>query len=182
MKKYSKGQIAKNILKALLIGGVAVTVIALPGMAQVLRLFLPNDKKYKQRIKRSLNGLHKQKFVRIYKKNGKEIVEITENGKKELLSYQFDEMKIDKSKKWDGMWRVVIFDVPEKRKQSRDLLNFKLKEMGFYPIQKSTFILPYECKKEIEFIGEYLFLGEKIKYLLVKEISEEGILKKHFNL
>ncbi len=181
-QKYSKGQIAKIILKTLLIGGTIVAVLALPGMAQTLKLFLPSDRKGKQKIRRSLGGLRKQRFVRIYEKDGKEIVEITESGKKKILSYQFEDMKLNQSKKWDGMWRVVIFDIPEKRKRSRDLLNYKLKEMEFYPIQKSTFISPYECKEEIEFIREHLYLGDKIKYLLVKEISEASVLKKHFNL
>ena len=31
-----------------------------------------------------------------------------------------------------------------------------MRELGFIALQKSLFVLPYDCKKEIEFIGEFL--------------------------
>lgn len=34
---------------------------------------------------------------------------------------------------WDGRWRIVIFDVPEKRRLARDLLRLKLKSWGLVP-------------------------------------------------
>lgn len=38
---------------------------------------------------------------------------------------------------WDGKWRVVIWDIPEKRRMARDLLRYKLKQLGFSQLQKS---------------------------------------------
>ena len=80
------------------------------------------------------------------------------------------------------MWRMVIFDIPEKRKKARNAINFKLKELGFYPIQKSTFIFPYECKNEIDFIGEHFFARKYISYIIAKYIDDEKKLRKLFNL
>jgi len=181
-KKYNKGEIAKIILKSLAVGGVVVAVVALPGLAQVLTLFKPSNAQERQRIKQSVYGLKKQKLIHIYNKNGKEIVEITEKGKKRILQYDFEDMKVDKSRRWDGFWRIIIFDIPEKKKRVRNLINFKLKDMDFYPLQKSTFVLPYECKNEIDFMKEYLGVGKNIVYIKSKEISDDERLKKYFNL
>jgi phenylacetic acid degradation operon negative regulatory protein len=39
---------------------------------------------------------------------------------------------------WDGVWRLVIFDIPESHKRVRDTLRRRLKEWGFNPWQKSV--------------------------------------------
>lgn len=118
----------------------------------------------------------------MYYKDNKEFIEITEKGKKRLFQYDYEELKINIPKKWDKLWRVVIFDIPEKRKKARDAINIKLQELGFRSIQKSTFIFPYKCKNEIDFVAEHLFIRKYVNYLLVKEIENEKELKKIFDL
>lgn len=181
MKTYKKGEIAKIILKSLVIGGAVVAVVALPGMAPVLNLF-GNDKRKNWKINRTLQQFKKQKFVKIYYKDNEEFIEITERGKKRLLRYDYEDIKINIPKKWDKLWRIVIFDIPEKRKKARDAINIKLKELGFCSIQKSTFIFPYDCKNEIDFIGEHMFARKYINYIVAKEVENERKLKKFFNL
>jgi DNA-binding HxlR family transcriptional regulator len=43
----------------------------------------------------------------------------------ELLYFQHEE------KNWDGKWRIIIFDIPEKQRKIRRILRGKLKEWGF---------------------------------------------------
>ena len=182
IKISKKGDIAKVVLKSLLIGGMIVSVIALPGMAPVLDFFQSDKKNKKRRMYDTLYKMKKQRLVKMYYKDGKEVIEITEKGKKKLLKYEFDEMKIKIPKRWDGLWRIVIFDIPEKRKKARDAINYKLKDLGFYPIQKSTFIFPYECKNEIDFVAEHFFARKYINYIVAKEIDNSEKLKKIFKI
>lgn len=49
--------------------------------------------------------------------------------------------------KWDGKWRLVIWDIPEKRRVARDLLRFKLKQLGFKKWQKSVWASKVNCTK-----------------------------------
>lgn len=177
-----KGETAKAILKILLFGGVAVAVVALPGTAQMLSLFQGSNKNRKRRIYDSLYKMKRQRLVKMYYKNGEEFIEITDKGKKRLLKYEFDEIKIKKPKKWDGLWRIVIFDIPEKRKKARNAINLKLKELGFYPIQKSTFVFPYECRNEIDFVAEHFFARKYINYIVAKEVDNNEKLKKVFKI
>lgn len=51
--------------------------------------------------------------------------------------------------KWDGKWRLVIFDVPEKRRQARDLLRSKLKQWGFMHFQQSVWGTKKNCAKAL---------------------------------
>jgi len=182
MRKYLKGEIAKIILKSLVVVGTVAVVVALPGVAQVFMLFNPKNGKENYRIRQSLYSLEKKKLVRIYKKDGKEVIEITNKGRKKVLQYDLEDMAIKKPKSWDGMWRVVMFDIPETKRGARNAISRKLKELGFHPLQKSVFVFPYDCRDEIDFIGEYFRARKYIQYMEVENIDEELRLKKKFSI
>ncbi len=182
MKDYDKGELAKEILKGLAVGGFLVACLAMPGLTKIVPLFSPKGARDRYRIKRTIDGLHKKKFVDIYTKNGNEVVEITKLGSKKVLEYNLDDMKLKVPKKWDGWWRIVMFDIPEPKKRARSAVSRKIKELGMYPIQKSVFVSPYVCKNEIDFIGEFFNVRNHIIYIKAKEIEGVQKLKEHFNL
>lgn len=70
---------------------------------------------------------------------------LTDKGKEKavLASLKFDDSK------WDGRWRLVIFDVPEKRRQARDLLRSRLKQWGFIHFQQSVWGTKKNCTKAL---------------------------------
>lgn len=107
---------------------------------------------------------------------------LTDDGKRKILRYNLDKMTIKKPSQWDGWWRLVIFDIPEKKNQGRKALSSKLKELGFYPMQKSVFIYPYECKDEIDFISEIFDIKPYVRFLVVKETDIDLHLKTNFGL
>lgn len=106
---------------------------------------------------------------------------LTNKGKIRAITYRFDEMKIEK-KDWDGKWRIVIFDIPEKIRKGRDALRDKLKKLGFYELQKSVFVFPYECEDEIDFIIEFFNLRRYVRSGVLEKIDNDLHLKKIFKL
>lgn len=107
---------------------------------------------------------------------------LTDKGKKRILKYNLDEIEIKKPLRWDKLWRLVVFDIPEDKNLGRKALAAKLKELGFYPMQKSVYIHPYECKDEINFIAEIFELAPYVRFLRVKDIDIELDLKERFHL
>ncbi|MEK9167848.1 MAG: hypothetical protein AAB769_00740 [Patescibacteria group bacterium] len=182
MKKYEKNELAKEILKGLAVGGFVVACFAFPGFAQVASLFAPKNERDEYRVNRAIHRLHNRKLVRIYKIGGNDVVEITHLGKRKVLEYNLADMKLVVPKKWDGWWYIVIFDIPEKRKRGRDAVSFKIKDLGLYSLQLSIFVSPYECRREIDFIGEFFGVRKYIKYIKAKEIEGEAHIKRYFNL
>jgi len=133
-------------------------------------------------LREEVNRLHKSKLVKKeYKSDGSCSLSITEKGKIKILSYKFSEMEI-RSDHWDGKWRMVVFDVPEKIRRGRNALRWKLKLLGFYELQKSVFVLPYECKDEIDFIVEFFGLRKYVHYGILESIDNDIHLKQVFNL
>ena len=76
--------------------------------------------------------------------------------KGEITSYSLNH----KNMKWDGKWRMIVFDVPEKKRRHRDELRSMLKAIGFKEFQKSVWVYPHRVPN---FLKELLF-EENIKH------------------
>ncbi|KKS75320.1 MAG: hypothetical protein UV48_C0014G0003 [Candidatus Azambacteria bacterium GW2011_GWA2_42_9] len=57
-----------------------------------------------------------------------------------------------------------------------------MKELGFYPMQKSVFVYPYDCKNEINFILEIFEVKPYVRYIIAKDIDITMDLKQRFKL
>ncbi len=136
----------------------------------------------KKEVQDEIRKLYQSKLIkRKENSDGSITMLLTNKGKFRALTYRFEEMRIDK-KNWDGKWRLVVFDVPEKFRVGRDSLREKIKELGFYELQKSVFVFPYKCKDEIDFIIEFYGMRKYVRYGVLEEIDNEKHLKQIFKL
>ncbi|MDI6591525.1 MAG: CRISPR-associated endonuclease Cas2 [Patescibacteria group bacterium] len=135
-----------------------------------------------QKLKREIQALYRSKLVELKENpDGTFTMILANKGKLKALNYYFAEMKIKKDN-WDGKWRLVIFDIPEKIKKARNALREKLKSLGFYELQKSVFIFPYECKDEIDFLIEFFNLRKFVRYGILETIDNDLHLREIFKL
>ena len=110
----------------------------------------------KENFGKDIYRLKKAKLIKIYYKNKEKYVELMPKGKEKLKKIMVEKIKLKKPGKWDKKWRMVIFDIPDKKKPARNALAEKLKKLGFYHLQKSVFVHPYDCKEEIDFLKIFL--------------------------
>lgn len=143
-----------------------------------------SSKKYKQRkVYSTFYNLKKQGCLNIEKKEHQVCISLTEKGKKKADWMQIDDLKINKSKKWDGKWRIVIFDIVQLKTLERNAFRSKIKELGFRPLQKSVWVCPYKCKDEIILLRDFFGLTKKeICLIIAEEIEGENNLMKIFKL
>ncbi|OGZ69896.1 MAG: hypothetical protein A3F47_01135 [Candidatus Staskawiczbacteria bacterium RIFCSPHIGHO2_12_FULL_38_11] len=136
----------------------------------------------RQKLEKEIQNLYRSKLVK-EKKNpdGSFTFVLSDKGKLKALTYHFSEIKI-KKQDWDKKWRVVFFDIPEKYRWGRDALRRKLKELGFYELQKSVFVFPYHCEDEIDFIIEYYGIRKHVRYGVFDYIDNDLHLKENFKL
>ncbi len=133
-------------------------------------------------LQKGIKSLYRSKLIdKKYNSDGSCSISLTDKGKIKILSYKFSEMRIE-SKVWDGKWRIVIFDIPEKIRRGRNAIRWKLKLLGFYELQKSTFVFPYECRDEIEFLIEYFGLKKYVRYGILEEIDNDIHLREIFGV
>lgn len=169
----------KGLTKILLIvlgtGAIITIALTFPGLGILYREFKRNqwdDAKKRGALKATVKRLEKQKLVS-WKENEKGEVQLvlTKEGQQRVLRYKIDELNLS-SKKKDGLMRVIIFDIPEKEKAAREIFREKLKEMGFYRLQRSVFVTPYKCKSEIDFLSHSLGVASHVHYIVAKSISD----------
>lgn len=140
------------------------------------------EKVKKEELRYELRKLYQSRLVkRTENLDGSTTIILTDKGKLKALTYRFDEMKID-NKDWDGKWRLIGFDVPEKVRWGRDALRDKIKKLGFYEFQKSVFVYPYDCKDEIDFIIEFFKIRKYVRFGILEYIDNEQHLKEIFKL
>lgn len=120
--------------------------------------WLPPDYK-PSNLYRSLSYLVKTGYIEKVVKKGKPFLRLTSKAN-EKLTRDFPIFRMQK-RKWDGKWRLVIFDIGEEIRILRDSLRDKLKELGFGMLQKSIYISPYDFTTDMyEFLKAQKLLGK----------------------
>ncbi|MDO8603864.1 MAG: CRISPR-associated endonuclease Cas2 [bacterium] len=181
MKKYEKGEIVEIVLRTLLLVGFISFAIAAPNAVQIFKYFDPKNARERARIKNSVTRLEKAGFIK--RKDGKGgVFMLTESGREKAMRYAIAQMQIISQKKWDKKWRLVMFDVPEEKRQARRGINFALKKLGCIQYQKSVFVTPFPCEKEIDFVGECFNVREYIRIVVASEIERSEQLNKVFKV
>lgn len=176
--------IAKSILVLLAIGGVMTIALVAPnvfgafGKASRRRGFFD-----KRGFRKATSYLKTRGMVNVHSNSDDMMkVEITDRGRETVLREAFSALKITRSAKWDGRWRVVAFDIPNRHKWSRDGFRQKLRVMGFYQLQKSLFIIPYDCEKEVRFLSSIFNVSGYIVFLETETIKNIDQVAEHFGL
>jgi CRISPR-associated endonuclease Cas2 len=113
------------------------------------------------------------------------IVKLTEKGKTEIVSYKIDDISIGAKAEWDGRWRMVLFDISgetKKYEKVRKIFRTKLKQMGFYQIQKSVYVTPYPCQRQVTYLRDVLNIPKSVKIAIVEHLEDDRALRAHFSL
>lgn len=173
----------KDILKLLAGGAIIGLSFVFPTLPMAIAPFIIDSNKYNRRdINHILTRLNRQKLVEIIEENGNTVVKITEEGRVRALRYKLYEMEVKRPKAWDGKWRMVIFDIPEKFKRMREIFRQHLKIMGFYPLQKSVWVHPFPCFDEVEFLRQIYHVGISVTYVVAEKIEGSEDIKSRFDL
>lgn len=118
-------------------------------------------------------------MVDIFEKNNQKFIKLTQKGQLKLLLQKADARR---ASKWDGKWRLLVFDIPEGSRKKRNLLRRLLKESGFKKLQASVFINPWPLNREaIIYLKETGLMGY-IRILRVDEMDDDRILRKQFGI
>lgn len=161
MKGLSNQQ--KEILKEIaIVGGVIALAIIAPNAIQLFRSTARYQRRQKDSFKRSLTSLETRGLIR--HQNGK--VSLTHAGRHLAQAAIYRGEARNQPAYWDKKWRIVMFDIPEREKDSRGRFRYLLKEYGFVQIQKSVYISPYDFLANIH---EIVRDGRLTRYITLVE-------------
>jgi phenylacetic acid degradation operon negative regulatory protein len=113
-------------------------------LIRLLKEFGHND----QAVRAAISRMSKQGWVQAEKKGNKSYYSLTERGVKRMEEAAKRIYKI-KPEKWDGKWRILVYTIPEEKRNLRDELRKELVWSGFGTISNSCWISPNNLEKQV---------------------------------
>jgi len=135
---------------------------------------LKSVKAKRKSLQNLLLRLATKKLIEIEGRKRQRSFKLTQKGLTNLLS-KFPQVKFH-DQKWDGMWRIIIYDIEETSRTLRNRLRSKLRQLGFNIVQKSVWFAPYPIENELEKFLKEEKLWEKIM-IFKTELSREDSKK-----
>ena len=127
----------------------------------------------------AVRHLKRRGFIDVSKAQNQKFIQLTKAGELQAL---FLKARLAESGPWDGKWRLIIFDIPERSRSARDRLRALLRTNNFYKLQASVFVSPYPLNREAVSYLKKSGLIEYIRILRVDEMDDNQDLLKRFKL
>ena len=124
--------------------------------------------------------LAKKGLIKYVDKNNQNFIKLTKKGQLEALLAKA--RMPEKPSKWDGKWRIIIFDIPEESTDKRDFFRALLKKNGFKLLQASVYVNPYPLNRDAIKYLQTSKLMDYIRILKVEEMDNDKDLRKKFGL
>ncbi|MDP2655043.1 MAG: CRISPR-associated endonuclease Cas2 [bacterium] len=189
MRTETKGRLLpmRNlILRTLAVGGILSVALVVPKTLTLLKKLdraAVNRKDLYRRITQSITKLEHSGLVQTSGERGHRKIVLTEKGREMIETIYASEYRIHEPVFWDGKWRVVMFDIREKRRKARSQLRSLLTGAGFLRLQDSVWIHPYPCDEFIGLVRAHLKSGTGEMLSFVAEALEsDKRLREHFRL
>ena len=181
-KRKKRQDIQNAVLATIAIAGLLAWTAVAPNTLQLLR-YLPKEKWNLAYRARTAAGRMVVKGYAIWiEKDGKKFLRLTEVGRKALAFEQAKVALKNQKKKWDGRWRMVVFDIPERRRRVRIRLRAFMSEIGFVRLQDSVWVYPYDCEDYVALLKAELKIGKDVLYAIADTIEHDKRIRLHFKL
>lgn len=165
------------LLGIILFGVIMGTAMTAPNIFQMFGKVQRRRHYGSRRFLQSLSAMRRNGYVQRHKQRGtyNSIFTLTKKGKNRLLDRAFEVIKLKPLKKWDKIWRLVLFDIPHEKRAARHALRRKLQHLGFIQYQKSVWVTPHPCAEEIDFLRDFYHVHPHVKLLAVKQLRGDEI-------
>ena len=180
-KKRSRNHYLKEAILQTVsaVGIIGVGLVAPNVLGMLAKAGIVKSKRQREIVENSRKRLVNDGML-AYTSDG--YLQLTDKGKVALEKFERQNYKIKIPKKWDKKWRVLIFDIQEKRRNTRDKVRNTLRAIGFYRLQYSVWVYPYDCEDLVTLLKADFKIGKDLLYLIVDSIENDKKLKYYFDL
>jgi phenylacetic acid degradation operon negative regulatory protein len=89
--------------------------------------------------------------------------ELTPRGRRLLEAGEARIYRPPSGERWDGLWYLVAYSIPEETRHLRDRLRLRLQWLGFGQLGNGLWISPYPLRGEVNQLAAELGLGDHIE-------------------
>lgn len=186
LPKQKRIPVQALLLRILAVGGIVSIALIAPPMTRLLKTLdrpAKNRQQLYHRISQGVARLEQAGLVTVSGYGSERKVGITAKGKKELERMEFENYTIPEQAFWDGKWRVLMFDVSERRRRTRNQLRRLLEGAGFVRLQDSVWVSPYPCDEFVALVRAHLRSGVgEMRHFVAEALESDRVLRNHFRL
>ncbi|MDE2311729.1 MAG: hypothetical protein KGJ93_01390 [Patescibacteria group bacterium] len=182
--------VSEIVLATVAVAGTVLLAAVAPNIFQAVdKLFIHKSRKKisfskkKAKIQQAIYYLKRTGKIKVGASKGQLRVRLTNLGRKRVEEADFGSLAVPKPSGWNQKWWQVAADIPTKQyRQAADALRWKLKQMGFYSLQRTLWLYPYDPRRELQMVVDRFGVG---RFVAVMEVSgldkdDEGKMKRYF--
>lgn len=178
-KRSRKENLQQIILNSVAIAGIlSVGLVAPNALKAMNKLGILPKPRQREYVSSSATKLVKRGLLK-FKDN---YYQLTKKGEKLLRRWELADYSLKRPKKWDGKWRMIIFDIPEKKRRIRMQVLSLFHQAGFHRLQDSVWVYPYDCEDVIGLLKTDFDVGKEVLYIIADEIENDRHLRSEFGL
>lgn len=177
-RQRKRANITRIILSSIALAGLLPVAVVAPNViGAIQKLGLIPKRRQDEYIAVARRTLKKEGLL--IEKDG--FLRLSPKGERALQRLS-PQMLLQRPRKWDGRWRVLIFDIPEARRNARDNIRNHLRSSGFVRAQDSVWIYPYACEEFVALLKAECRVGKDMLYLIVDTLEGDERFRKIFGL
>ncbi|MBI2065494.1 MAG: hypothetical protein HYT68_00275 [Candidatus Zambryskibacteria bacterium] len=178
-KIIRRTKMQEAVLLTIASGGRLGASLLVPEVLNFLfKLDLPTSSRSGEVVRSTASRLRKRGLLKF--ENGHYAMTVI--GEEILQRWQRADFKLTRPKRWDKKWRIIIFDIPEKKKAVRDEIRQIFVSAGLYRLQDSVWIYPYDCEDVIGLLKTDFGIGRDLLYVIADQIENDKYLRQEFDL
>lgn len=178
--KRRRKDVTRMVLGAVgAVGIIGILSVAPNVLGAMAKLGLLSTKRQTTIINRARDRLIKKGLL---KKNSEGFLELTPKGQSVYVRMRAEDSARKSPRRWDRRWRVLIFDIPEYRRGIRENIRRALQRIGFFRLQDSVWVYPYDCEDFIVLLKADVKVGKHMLYLVVEEMEGDRELREYFRV
>ena len=171
-------KIRRIALDTVKLAGLITIAVAVPNAIQGFhRLGLLPSRRQEESLRRTYQRLIQKGYLRYVGSR----LRLTRKGERALLKQSLS-AAMQSKRKWDGKWRVLVFDIPERKRSLRNKVRGTLQGFGFQKLQDSVWVFPHDCEDLIALFKADMRIGYSMLYMIVDEIEGQARIKELFSL
>jgi len=192
-EKIEKFRTYAGVLLGILgVAGLVTMAVLAPNALQALDIFekrrgnrrLP-PKTRERKVLRTFYYLKAKGAIEIRRggTEGQYEIFLTRRGRKMVKELRLETLSIKRPGSWDGKFWQVAADIPTKDyRRGADALRSKLREMKFYPLQRTLWFYPYDPRVELQFIAQMYGIAPFVTVMKIEETdpSDGKVLNRFF--
>lgn len=128
-----------------------------------------HKEKEKAKFAKMVQNLKQAGYLKTLRIKNNKAIMITSKGVEKLFKTQLK--TIEKIKRKDNKWQMILFDIPEDRRKLRDHFRKSLQYLGYQQLQKSIWVCPYNTLEETKDLIKRYNIKNFVELLLIDKVG-----------